>query len=115
MLSSIYRTALERAGHNLQESREAGAAIHLADQSHIDLVVLELQLPGHSGVEFLYEFRSYPEWQTQPVILHSCIHPDNLTVQADQLRRLGVIEHLYKPETSLDLLVQKVGQLSQVS
>ena len=27
------------------------------------IVMLELQLVEHSGIEFLYEFRSYPEWQ----------------------------------------------------
>lgn len=65
-LAGMYKTALESAGHKVFWALDAQSAVHLADDSAPDLVVLEIQLTSHSGIEFLYEFRSYNEWQDIP-------------------------------------------------
>lgn len=111
ILSDIFKIALSRAGHEVYQSAHAQSAVHEADARAIDIVILELQIHGHSGIEFLYEFRSYPEWQDTPIIIHSWVSPHILGDHHQLLQQLGVVEHLYKPETSLEKLVQKVGQL----
>jgi two-component system phosphate regulon response regulator PhoB len=62
LLAEIYQRALSSEGHNVVVCAGAQSAILSADQSTPDLVILELQLVEHSGIEFLYEFRSYSEW-----------------------------------------------------
>ena len=73
-----------------------------------DVVVLELQLPGHNGVEFLYEFRSYPEWLHVPVVLHTFVPPAELTRAVTLEAELGVRKMLYKPAATLTALCAAV-------
>jgi DNA-binding response OmpR family regulator len=106
VLAETYRQALMGGGHQVVCCASAQAAIISADQHRPDAVILELQLIEHSGIEFLYEFRSYRDWQHIPVILHTHVPPaefnDNYQLLRDQL---GVKEYLYKPDTSLRELV----------
>lgn len=108
LLADVYKKSLERAGHAVAVGRDAQNAVLVADGNTPDIVVLELQLPGHSGVEFLYEFRSYPEWQDIPVILHTMVPEQEFSLPA----QLNVAGHLYKPVTSLKQLVRAVNELA---
>ena len=58
-------------------------------------------LAGHSGVEFLYEFRSYSEWRNIPVIILTGVPRGELGLSDVAMTDLGVVGYLYKPETSL--------------
>lgn len=113
ILAESYVLALQAAGHEVQAAGSAQAAIMSADVIKPDVVVLELQLVEHSGIEFLYEFHSYPDWQNIPVLLQTGV-PQSEFKDSWQLlqRELGVKEYLYKPRTSLKQLVSAVrGQL----
>jgi len=94
----------------------AGAqeAVYALDSGEAEIIVLELQLGGHSGVEFLYELRSYPEWQRLPTILHTFVGHENLELQAERFEALGVTHYLYKPATSLRQLVRAVDEASLI-
>lgn len=107
-LGDIYKKALLQAGHTVTVCKGAQAAVLAIDKKRPDAVVLEMQLPGHSGVEFLYEFRSYPEWQDIPVILHTLVPEQDVTVP----KNLNVRAHLYKPSTKLMQLVRAVNELA---
>lgn len=106
LLGKAYQAALQNVGHKVTVARHAQTAIRGAERVIPDVVVLELQLPGHSGVEFLYEFRSYPEWQYIPVVLHTWVTMHDLEAQRQQFDALGIVEHLYKPATNLTRLVR---------
>lgn len=110
MLGGIYKAALEHAGHTVTWRQHAQAAVHASDASAPDVVVLELQLPRHSGIEFLYEFRSYPEWQDIPVVLHTFVTEHVLEDQHKHFETLGVTQYLYKPMSSLQQLVRAVNE-----
>jgi DNA-binding response OmpR family regulator len=113
-LAEIYSMALADEGHQVIVAAGAQAAISAADTARPDLVILELQLIEHSGIEFLYEFRSYPEWQAIPVLVHSGVPAGEFAGSWQILgRELGVDVYFYKPRTSLKQLVSNVrGQLS---
>jgi DNA-binding response OmpR family regulator len=111
LLARTYTDALTHAGFSVAHAATAQTAIDAADKQHPDVVVVELQLPMHSGVEFLHEFRSYPEWQDVPVIVHSVLPPMQLTAVRSSLERdLGVRAILYKPRTSLQQLLRAVRE-----
>lgn len=99
--ANVYKIALEKQDHTVAHAATAQSAIQCADERKPDVVVLELQLPSHNGVEFLYEFRSYPEWMRVPVVVHSFVPLYELTHTAVLQRELGVRKLLYKPATSL--------------
>jgi DNA-binding response OmpR family regulator len=101
ILGRSYVRALEKAGHEVNWCQTAQTAIHTADQTALDLIILELQLAAHSGVEFLYELRSYPEWGSLPIIINSHVPPNNVGLDQQQLTNLGIVAYLYKPQTNL--------------
>ncbi|HUY85422.1 MAG TPA: response regulator [Candidatus Dormibacteraeota bacterium] len=111
LLAKTYHQALTGAGHRVAVCAGAQAAIMAADKTQPDLVILELQLIEHSGIEFLYEFRSYPEWQAVPVLIHSNVPPTEFADSWPILgRELGVDIYLYKPRTSLRQLTATVRE-----
>lgn len=116
VLASIYQQALGAAGHEVRGAVSAQSAVFSADERTPDIVVLELQLVSHSGIEFLYEFRSYPEWQTLPVIILSQVPASEFSDSRKLLRdELGVVTYLYKPHTSLKRLVSAVSEFATTS
>lgn len=111
VLGKAAEAKLKSAGHQVIRCQSAQTALDALDQSPPDVVILELQLGIHNGIEFLYEMRSYTEWQRIPVIVHTI----NSHVTDDQFKKpfaqLGVESVLYKPRTTSDKLVQAVGRL----
>jgi CheY-like chemotaxis protein len=98
------------AGLKVQAHSDPQAAVSRADKQLPDIVITELQLAGRSGVEFLYEFRSYPEWQTIPVIVYTSLHNQDLSAYQNVFSELNVQTCLYKPATSLEQLLQHTRQ-----
>lgn len=109
ILANIVKRGLEIENHSVVMCASAQAAIFAADEDKPDLVIAELQLIGHSGIEFLYEFRSYPEWQHIPVIIHTVVPPsefcDSWTVLSGQLHASS---YFYKPVTNFSTLARGV-------
>jgi DNA-binding response OmpR family regulator len=108
LLAEQYETYFETQGHTVMWASKAQDAINRADDTKPDIVISELLLTSHSGVEFLHEFRSYVEWQLIPVIILSRLPRENLQASDEVLRSLGVKNYLYKPETSLKRLCTKI-------
>lgn len=109
VLADSYIKAFSHAGHSTRLTVSAQDAVFKVDELVPDVVVAELQLVAHSGIEFLYELRSYADWQNVPVIIHSCIPPAEFSDSMKLLRdRLGVTTYLYKPQTSLRTLLRAV-------
>jgi DNA-binding response OmpR family regulator len=110
MLAQTYIGALELAGHSVQVSPTAQSALEVADEVRPDVVLLELQLVAHSGVEFLYEFRSYADWQEVPIVIVSKVPPAEFNQSARMLKeQLGVTTYCYKPQTDLKQLLRVVA------
>jgi DNA-binding response OmpR family regulator len=97
------------AGHTVDWCLDAQSAIEHADNKRPDLVLLDLMLCGRSGVEFLYEFRSYADWQELPVVIFSSVSMKDLGASADAFEHLGVSAYHYKPTTSLSQLAYSVN------
>ena len=104
-LSQIFK----KRGHTVDWQVQPQAAISRLDKQIADLIILDLVLAGRSGVEFLYELRSYPEWQGIPVVLYSHVAEAELPEDLN-LKDLGVVTFHHKPVTSLDELAGSVDQ-----
>jgi DNA-binding response OmpR family regulator len=109
LLAQTYTAALQHAGFSVAHATGAQTGIDAADAHMPAVVILELQLPEHSGLEFLHEFRSYAEWRDVPVIVNTMLPPSKLRPLAAALEgELGIRAILYKPRTSLDDLLRAV-------
>lgn len=115
-LANTYRQVLTLDGHRVRVVTTAQAAIHAIDDSQPDLIILEIQLVSHSGIEFLYELRSYSEWRALPVMVLSFVPAAEFQGSGDLLQReLGVSEYHYKPHMRLAQLRQLVMRYQPVT
>lgn len=110
LLARSLGQAVAAAGYVVHWRADVQAALTVLDQNPVALIVLELQLARHNGLEFLYEVRSYPEWETIPVIVHTAVPQSSGLGNAKLWRQLGVVKHLYKPQTSLAQLVRAINR-----
>lgn len=108
VLGRTYKQTLKAAGHKIAWYRSGQAALNAIDQELPDVVVLEVQLGTHNGIEMLYEIRSYPEWQTLPVVIHTLNTAVRDEIFAAALRQLNVSDVLYKPATTSRQLVRAI-------
>jgi DNA-binding response OmpR family regulator len=107
VLADIYAKALRLEGHNVVVTGDAQSAITIADGKKPDLIVMEIQLASHNGIEFIYELRSYPEWQLIPIIIQSMVPLSEFNTKITG--HLGVISYLYKSSTPLLKLIGEVN------
>lgn len=116
LLAKTYSKALRASGYKVIIASNSQEAINKADKNKPNIIVLELQLVGHSGIEFLYEFRSYPDWQEVPVLINTLLPYIEIQDSWQLLKEvLGVSVYTYKPATSLDNLVNSLSQLVKSS
>jgi DNA-binding response OmpR family regulator len=113
LLADNVKQFLIKAGHKVQWCAEPQAAVHVADTQTPDLVILDLLLASRSGAEFLYEFRSYPDWQSTPVIIFSSLSSEEIQEATPALAQLNITAYYHKPHTSLVELAQAVGDALQ--
>lgn len=115
VLSNTYEEILKRAGLSVAKAVSAAGAVSLCEDQIPDLIVLELQLHGHSGVELLHELRSYPEWQHIPVLLHTYVPKQKLNKFEAAFKTMGIAGYAYKPTTSLSQFVRLIEEYAAVS
>lgn len=108
LLAQTYKKALKLAGHDVSLCGSAQAAVHALDKTLPDLIITELQLAVHNGLEFLYELRSYAEWQRVPVIILS--HLPQETPGLERIGQLNIAAYHYKPLAKLHDLLRSVEQ-----
>ena len=112
-LAESYAYALGHAGFHVTACAGSRNAIIVADEIKPDLIITEIRLVKHSGIEFLYELRSYSDWQCTPVIINTFVHPSELNKSHDLIKNsLNVSKILYKPEANLKQLITAAQDLT---
>ncbi len=110
-LANNIQMALRHFGHTVKACHTAQSAIHQTDVNRPDVIILELQLPVHNGIEFLYELRSYYDWQQLPVIVYSQVPPTLKAISSMLWRQLHIAAYHYKPFTKLAELAASVDNV----
>lgn len=110
-LALVVSQALNRKEISSVIANSAQSAIVQADKFNPKMIIIELLMPKHNGLEFIYEFRSYDEWLNVPIIIYSQIAAQELDAPKDLLHDMGVVEHYYKATTSLEALIGRAGEI----
>ncbi len=84
---------------NVRTCRSAEEALLLAQKNRYDVILVDWQLPGISGLEFCQEMLT--QQPKTKLILATSYYAHELLADA---RQLGVHEHIVKPYTSLALI-----------
>jgi CheY-like chemotaxis protein len=101
LLVDDYRDALEmwaiylRArGYDIDTASDGKTAVRLALETHPDLIVMDLALPGINGCEAARQLRARPETARIPIIATTGnTHPEEL----ERARRAGFVSIMIKP------------------
>ena len=67
----LVRTILEHAGHEIVEAADASEGLRFARESIPDLAIVDLSLPGASGVEFITMLRRDPKTRAMTIALYT--------------------------------------------
>jgi DNA-binding NtrC family response regulator len=86
------RRALDRPGHHLVEAADTNEARRQIERTRPDLLLLDLNLPGESGMEFL---QSLPKSEDAPLVIVITAHGSERT--AVQAIKSGAYDYLSKP------------------
>jgi two-component system, cell cycle response regulator CtrA len=96
-IAAMYSFKLELDGMLVQAATSGESALMLARQSEWDLVLLDIELPGISGLEVLAALREHARTTAWPVFILSNSNEAELI---DRAFVLGAIDFLVKAETS---------------
>jgi DNA-binding response OmpR family regulator len=100
----------KRAGHNLRYFSDPQAAVVAIDKSKPDLIIVDLFLAARSGIEFLFELRSYPEWESLLVLVSGGLSAEEIKNYRAAFKELNV--GLYFQKTaSLKVLLTAAERL----
>ena len=69
VLRDLVRASLGGNGYDLVEARDGDEALPLARDTKPDLVLLDMMMPGRSGLEVLAELRADPELAETRVVM----------------------------------------------
>lgn len=69
VLRELVRASLSERRFRLVEARSGDEALELAREHRPDLIVIDMMMPGRSGLDVLGEVRADPELAATPVIL----------------------------------------------
>jgi CheY-like chemotaxis protein len=99
-LRDLVRASLSREGYEIEEARDGDEALALALSLRPDLIVLDVMMPGRSGIDVLTQLRSDSELDDVKVVV--------LTARAQAADRssavgAGANAFLSKPFSPLEL------------
>jgi DNA-binding response OmpR family regulator len=105
---------LASSGHQVDWQVDLQEAIISIDVQPVDMVIMDIMLAGRSGIEFLYEFRSYPDWSNIPVIIYSNVPSREIGISVAGFNQLGIRNYFYKPTTPISQVVDSVNSFVAV-
>ena len=108
-LQGLEATKLKKEGYDILNASNGEEALKIVEEKKkIDLILLDLLLPGVDGYMVLEEIRQEKTFLTIPVIVFS-----NLSEEKDIKRatKLGISEFMVKSNFTLDELSKKVKDL----
>lgn len=81
-------------GYIVEEAASGEDAIQRTREGRVDLILMDLRMPGMSGLEVLQRIRSDPQTAHLPVVILTAFAESHNTIEA---MKLGAFDHLTKP------------------
>src|SRR5438309_2668643 len=104
-VTQIYREKLEAQGFKVEVTRDFDSTLQTLKKEVVDLLVLDLCLPGINVVELIKNIRSESATQSLPIIVFSNPYLSNLTraaVEAGATKFVAKVDNT--PEQMIELL-----------
>ena len=113
LLAKTYRRILNDSGYYVRSSTNAQDAIIDIDSTKPDVILVEIQLRLHNGIELLNEIRSYPDLSEIPIIVLTYVPEVSFSSLLND-KQLKIVKYLYKSQaTHQDILFAVQEALAQ--
>ncbi|HET6530328.1 MAG TPA: response regulator [Actinoplanes sp.] len=90
----LMRLALRRFGHDVLEACDTGSAQRALDAGRVDALLLDVRMPGESGIDFCRRLRSAPATAALPIMFVTADVNDRRILDALDA---GADDYLTKP------------------
>ncbi|MBN1526252.1 MAG: response regulator transcription factor [Candidatus Omnitrophica bacterium] len=102
-ISKLIKYNLEKAGYDCETAADADRAFKALDGAQIDLIILDIMLPGMDGFELCRSIKQDPRLKAIPVIM--------LTAKKEEVDRivgleLGADDYMTKPFSPRELVLR---------
>jgi HD-like signal output (HDOD) protein len=96
---------LRLKGYNVTTAEDIPIGLTKLKRDNADLVIIEAQVSGLKGLDFVEQLRATPQWKTLPVIILTSEMQKEQVIRA---RQLAVVDYLLKTQFSLRDLIDRV-------
>ncbi len=110
LLADLYGGALAN-DFNVSLAKDAQTAIDRMDDGNVAVLVTDVLVGRHDGVEIIQEVRSHDDWLRLPIIILSSLAADDFPLPTSRWESYGIRRVLYKPTTKPDHLAAAVRQV----
>jgi two-component system cell cycle response regulator DivK len=105
LLTSLYSAGLKKEGLEVVIVHNGEEGLRVIDEHCPDVVLLDSNMPGLSGIEVLERIRSNPKTKDLKVIILTI---SDKPEDKKRVQELGVSDYLMKTELHLNEIVKKV-------
>jgi two-component system, OmpR family, phosphate regulon response regulator PhoB len=110
-ISALVTYHLVREGYRVSTAPDAATGLRAVEREAPDLLVLDVMLPGMSGLELLEEMRRRPETRSLPIILLTARKDEEARVEG---LRVGADDYIAKPFSPRELVLRVGAVLRRV-
>jgi len=106
----VIQTVLNKAGHKVRLAKDGEQALDaLAEDETFDLVLLDMNMPGISGLEVLKQFRFMDTSGSTPVLMLSA---DAMPATIHECLQAGANDYITKP-VQMTVLLDKIAEFTE--
>jgi two-component system KDP operon response regulator KdpE len=105
----ILALSLRHLGYEALEAQDGYAGIAMGLAEHPDLILLDLGLPGLTGIDTAKRIKADAETTQIPIVAYTAWHRREMEAKA---RDAGVVEYLVKP-TPVNMIAAVIERLTE--
>jgi two-component system phosphate regulon response regulator PhoB len=105
LLGRTLSTYLEKAGFALFWARKSDEVFEALGAQAIDLILLDIMLPGVSGIDILRQIKQMPDKRSIPVVMLTNL--SDMTTM-NQATDAGALDYIVKANVEFDKLVDLI-------
>lgn len=108
ILVEMYQAKFELEGHDIVVATNGQECLDLLEDYTPDIILLDILMPKLNGFHVLKEIKKRPKLRNLPVILLTNLGEQEVDMNQELARALGVNDYLIKSHHTPDEVVEKV-------
>ncbi len=103
-ISRALKLRLTSAGYSVETAADGVLAITEAERTKPALIILDISMPGTSGIEAARKLREKPYFARTPMIFMTASKRPELRERAERVGAIGFLEKPYDPKELMALI-----------